>query len=72
MPGHKLSTFGDIVYQTSLFTFEIEQHEAKSKAQKNRRQPEKETLRKQKKNLRKQMKTAMKKKKRDCTSFGEV
>ena len=50
---HKLTTFGDIIYQTCL-----KQHQAKREPKKSRRQREMETLRKQKKNLREQMKSA--------------
>ena len=56
--GHKLSTFGDIIYRTCLNTFGAKQHQAKREPKKNRRQREMKTLRKQKKNLRKQTKSA--------------
>ncbi|KAK3735128.1 hypothetical protein RRG08_054480 [Elysia crispata] len=55
---HKLTTFGDIIYQTCVNTFGAKQHQAKREPKKSRRQREMETLRKQKKNLRKQMKSA--------------
>ena len=55
---HKRSTFVDIVYQTCLNTFGVEQHQARSKPQKSKRQREMETLLKQKKILKKQIKTA--------------
>ena len=55
---HKLTIFGDIIYQTCLNTFGAKQHQAKREPKKSRRQREMETLRKQKKNLRKQMKSA--------------
>ncbi|KAK3798623.1 hypothetical protein RRG08_005034 [Elysia crispata] len=55
---HKLTTFGDIIYQTCINTFGAKQHQAKREPKKSRRQREMETLRKQKKNLRKQMKSA--------------
>ena len=55
---HKLTTFGDIIYQTCLNTFGAKQHQAKREPKKRRRQREMETLQKQKKNLRKQMKSA--------------
>ena len=55
---HKLTTFGDIIYQTCLNTFGAKQHQAKREPKKSRRQHEMETLRKQKKKLRKQMKSA--------------
>ena len=55
---HKLTTFGDIIYQTCINTFGAKQHQAKREPKKSRRQREIETLRKQKKNVRKQMKSA--------------
>ncbi|GFR82376.1 reverse transcriptase [Elysia marginata] len=55
---HKLATFGDIVYQTSLKTFVVKQYQSKGPPGRNRRQCEMETLRKQKRNLKKQMKAA--------------
>ena len=55
---NKLTTFGDIIYQTCINTFGAKQHQAKREPKKSRRQREMETLRKQKKNLRKQMKSA--------------
>ena len=55
---HKLTTFGDIIYQTCINTFGAKQHQAKREPKKSRRQREMETLRKQKKNLMKQMKSA--------------
>ena len=55
---HKLTTFGDIIYQTCLNTFGAKQHQAKREPKKTRRQREMKTQRKQKKNLRKQMKSA--------------
>ena len=55
---HKLTTFGDIIYQICLNTFGAKQHQAKREPKKSRRQREMETLRKQKKKLRKQMKAA--------------
>ena len=54
---HKLTTFGDIIYQTCLNTFGAKQHQARKEPKKSRRQCEMETLQKQKKNLRKQMKS---------------
>ena len=56
--GHKLTTSGDIIYQTCLNTFRAKQHQATREPKKSRRQREMETVRKQKKNLRKQMKSA--------------
>ena len=44
---HKLTTFGDIIYQTYLNTFGAKQHQAKREPKKSRRQREMETLRKQ-------------------------
>ncbi|RUS69816.1 hypothetical protein EGW08_022421 [Elysia chlorotica] len=55
---HKLTTFGDIIYQTCLNTFGAKQQGARGDPKKSRRQCEMETLRTQKKNLRKQMKVA--------------
>ncbi|GFR70065.1 reverse transcriptase [Elysia marginata] len=55
---HKLATFGDIVYQTSLETFGAKQYQAKGTPRRSRRQYEMDTLRKQKRNLKKQMKAA--------------
>ena len=55
---NKLTSFGDIIYQTCLNIFGAKQHQAKREPKKSRRQREMETLRKQKKNLRKQMKSA--------------
>ena len=55
---HKLTTFGDIIYQTCLNTFGAKQHQATREPKKCRRQRDMETLRKQKKNLRKQIKSA--------------
>ncbi|GFO03424.1 reverse transcriptase [Plakobranchus ocellatus] len=55
---HKLTTFGDIVYQTSLPTFGTKQHKIRVPQRKGKRQREMEMLRKQKRNLRKQMKAA--------------
>ena len=56
--SHKLDTFGDIVYQTSLEMFGPKTQKAKEPPRKNRRQREMEALRKRKKNLKRQMKTA--------------
>ncbi|GFN99521.1 reverse transcriptase [Plakobranchus ocellatus] len=55
---HKLATFGDIVYQTCLDTFEAKQHQTKCPPQRSRRQLEIDTLRKQKRKLKKQIKAA--------------
>ena len=56
--SHKLDTFGDIIYQTSLEMFGPKPEKTKEPPKKNRRQREMETLRKRKKNLKRQMKTA--------------
>ncbi|GFO24220.1 reverse transcriptase [Plakobranchus ocellatus] len=55
---HKLTTFGDIVYQTCLDTFGAKQHQTKCPPQRNRRQLEMDTLRKQKRKLKKQIRAA--------------
>ena len=55
---HKLTTFGDIIYQTCLNTLGAKQHQVSREPKKSRRQREMEILRKQKKNLRKQMNPA--------------
>ncbi|GFR89638.1 reverse transcriptase [Elysia marginata] len=55
---HKLATFDDIVYQTSLETFGAKQYQSKGPPKRSRRQCEMDKLRKQKRNLKKQMKAA--------------
>ncbi|GFS06189.1 reverse transcriptase [Elysia marginata] len=55
---HKLATFGDIVYQTSLETFGAKQLQSKGPPKRSRRQCEMDKLRKQKRSLKKQMKAA--------------
>ncbi|GFO12062.1 reverse transcriptase [Plakobranchus ocellatus] len=55
---HKLTTFGDIVYQTCPVTFGAKQHQTKCPPQRSKRQLEMDTLRKQKRKLKKQIRAA--------------